>query len=306
MITRPVTLKLLPRRSASPEGPEPSLATPNTLYVVALALWLFPGMAMTAAGPAAIPVGPGGRLLRWSVSPWVGVSTVRLGKLDAFPKASINLWWEPTWLSLYSAPITDQQQYEIDWAIVEGLTVGYQVNPLVGLAVRVGYLRTEQGSFRTVAEGAVFRVVDSWTNQAELLMVMGGAVFKLAFTERTRVNVALFLGIGTADISIDHRQREEQTGSLLEAHADARGTAFIPEFSLNLERDLAPALAVGVGLGYRFGGVESFTYRHENRLNFLGATVESRGGDLVRDGSGDLLKADFGGLVFALTLTARL
>lgn len=257
-----------------------------------------------------IPAGPRGEALRWNVRPYAGVSMVGPGGLDAFPETYVRHQTEHVWSDParppYGARVGSSDRRQIDWAVVEGVTVAYQASPLIEMAVRLSSLRTQHGRFNTAIEGAGGEMLDAWTYGGEMLTAQGGGGFRLTLTRRTRLLVSLLLGFGLADVAITHNRAWNQPGgsSLADAHADVRGTAFVPEFCLDLEHDVVPALSVAVGLGYRFADVDSFKYRRPANLYFLTSSFASAG-DQVRDPDG-ILGADFGGPVLTLNLTARI
>lgn len=147
---------------------------------------------------------------------------------------------------------------------------------------------------------------DAWTYESDILVVAGGGGFKLTLTKRTRAVVSLLFGVGMADVSMGHKRIWFQpSGSTLsEAHADLRGTAFVPEFSAEIEHDIAPSLSVGIELGYRFIEIDSLKYRRPTNLYFLTSNYVKSGSSL-RNSDG-VVGADFGGLVLSVNLTARI
>jgi hypothetical protein len=274
-----------------------------------------PGLPAEAKDPrfiipatAAIPEGPDGRPLRWIIRPWVGMTTVRLGSLDNYPAKSARIRQLNIWCNApYSATISGETGHGIDYGIISGLAVGYQFHPLFSAGLKAGYLKTEQGSYTARAAGTA-SITDNWTTRMDSIMALAGISLKMPLTEKTRLYSSLYVGESFSTVYVYHQFWYTLGGatSLTEAQATGFGTGFVPEFTLHLEHDLAPAMAVGCDLGYRFGGVSSFKHRHTTNLNYMTGTGFETAGSVMRDAEGTILAVDHGGLVFALALTARL
>ncbi len=265
--------------------------------------------ARTSIAPV-IPVRSDGKKLRWNIRPFVGVSMVSPGELNSFANDYVT-WWRDqmnakTTSLWYGALVGPADERAIQWAVVEGATVGYQVTPLMELAVRFSSLRSQHGRYKTRIQGLAGVLSDAWTYEGDILVIAGGGGFKLTLTKRTRVIVSLLVGIGIADVSVGHRRIWFQTSgsTLSEAHADLRGTAFVPEFSAALEHDIAPSLSAGIELGYKFVEIDSLKYRRPTNLYFLTSNYAGAGSSLRN--SGGIVGADFGGLILSVNLTARI
>ena len=294
-----VSLSSAPVQSATASGDGTAVAPEMDRPLPVLA-----GSGSSQYPVGVIPVGPGGRLLRWNIRPWVGASTIRLGGIEVIPKTSVA-YKAPIWKSMYSASIVDQRHRNSNYAAVAGLSAGYQVSPMIELGAKFGYLRTESGYYVTEAEGGGYRLTDYWTDCLEALIVSATAGVKMPLTEKFRINADLSLGTSQVSVTITRRFREDPDRSLTEARADGRAWALIPELTMNFEYDLAPSLAAGFGLGYRFGGVSAFKHRHDTNLSLLTGTVENAEGDYLRDSSGFLVPVDLGGMVVVLSVTVR-
>lgn len=251
------------------------------------------------------PVQPAERAL-WRVRPLIGASTMRLGGLEHFGDASIARL-RLDWSKFHGVTAGNTVRRKIDFALVEGLEASFQVDPLVSVAMKATAVRSTRGNLRTVGTAGTTRIEDNWDFSTEMLLVMAGAGFNLPLAEKMRLNITLFLGAGFADVTIDHRERTDVTSgsAIRQGTIDATGTAFIPEFTMELERDLTESLAVGAGLGYRFGGLEAFRNRYANSANLFSTSPEREAGYPVRDGRGALLTSDYGGLFLVLFFTAR-
>jgi len=227
-----------------------------------------------------------------------------MGGLESFPEAAFMLE-KVSWESV--GMLVTKAQRGIDWAAVEGIEIDYQVDPFVRAGMKIGYLRTEKSYFKAVGEKAGFTFEDTWNSSSEMILGMFGASFILPVDERTRFCTALFLGAGFARVDITRRLRTDTDfGSFLDcAFAGARGTAFVPEFSVEIEHDLTESLAAGAGLGYRFGGVGSFEYLAPADLSLSGL-AKYDAGEQVRDGLGGLLTADYGGLFLSFFICAKI
>ena len=241
------------------------------------------------------PVEPGDTTL-WRVRPMLGFTTLRLGGLEHFADASINKI-TGDWDKVYGLRAGATQRRSADVALVEAIEASFQLDPLVCVAMKIQSLRSRRGTLRTVAEAGGTRLEDSWDVSTDMILLMAGAGF----------NITLFVGAGFATVNLDHRLRSDLAGltDLQEGTAQGTGTAFIPEFTMEIERDLSESLAVGSGLGYRFGGIEQFTSRYATRLNLFSPTSEIEAGGPIRNGRQSLLTSDYGGLLLVLFLTAR-
>lgn len=240
---------------------------------------------------------------RWRLKPFMGPSTVRLGGLDTFPQAAITI------LKYNNAPFTDQQRHDIAWAFLEGAEGSYLIDPLVRVAGKLAWLRSEVGTTHATGAAAGYRNEDWWSYQTEVLFAMAGAGFILPVEEHTRAVVGLFLGAGLGTVRIDHRTLKSYPSGhsdLEQAAAEGRGTGFFPEFSLEIEHDLTPSLAAEATLGYRFGGIGTFKHQYDTSVNGFGPYTESRKGQAIRDAGRQVLDVDYGGLFLAVSLAARL
>lgn len=263
---------------------------------------------MVVPPSAAIPKSPDGRLLRWIIRPWIGVTTVRLGTLDDFPAKSARIRERRVFQTpVFSASITGETSHGIDYGIISGLSVGYQFHPLFSAGLQAGYLKTEQGSYTAKARGTA-DIADSWTTRMDSILALAGMSLKMPFSETTRMYSSLYVGASFTTVYVYHQYWITYGGStsMTEAQATAFGRGFVPEFMLHLEHDLAPTLAVGCDLGYRFGGVSALTHRHTTNVNYMTQTGAEKAGTIMRDAEGTILAVDHGGLVFALALSARL
>ncbi|MEK7476445.1 MAG: hypothetical protein AAB152_12550 [Candidatus Coatesbacteria bacterium] len=275
-----------------------------------------PSELRAPAGPEALvppalpterrPVRPGETSL-WRVRFGLGASTMRLGGLEHFADPSVNHFAGES-ANFYGIKPGPTERRNINFSLVEAVEASFQVDPLVSVAMKVASLRSQRGTLRTIAQGTGTRLEDSWDFSTEMVLVMAGAGFNMPLDERLRLNITLFVGAGFGTVNIDHRWRID-----LPAGADARagaaegtGTAFIPEFTMELERDLTESLAVGAGLGYRFGGIETFESRYGSTLNPESNThPQFEAGWPIRNTSRTLLTADYGGLILILFFTAR-
>ncbi len=245
---------------------------------------------------------------RWQARPWTGATTLRLGGLDRFPVAAADRI-EHNWVVAWDAKEDSRDATPIDFGLVHGVDVSFRLDPLVSVSARLSKLDSTRGSrvlTMTAGGGGTFR--DEWEFETSMLMVMGGAGFHLPLNARTRLNVSLFVGTGLATVEVFHRTRTVFPGFVTfdEGSAVADGTSFIPEFAFEIEHDLADPLGVGASLGYRFGGIESFIVRRANSVNLVYNGIEMERGAPLRDGARALLTADYGGLVLAVYLVARI
>jgi len=240
---------------------------------------------------------------RWRLKPFLGPTTVRLGGLDAFPQAAIALF------KYNNAPFTDQTRHDVSVAFLEGAEASYLIDPLVSVGARLAWLRTEVGTTYASGQNAGYRNQDWWRFQSEVLLAMAGAGFILPIREHTRAIVDLYLGAGLGTVRIDHRTLKSYpsgNSDLEQASAEGTGTGFFPEFTIELEHDLSEALSAQVALGYRFGGIGTFNQSYDTSVNGFGPFTESRQGQAIRDASRHVLAVDYGGLVLAISLAARL
>jgi hypothetical protein len=255
----------------------------------------------TGEGAAASP-GP------WRVRTYGGVSTLRTGSFEVLP----NSYWDvrqANWKLNLGMDMASRSHEGADVAFVSGIEAGYQVDPLVCAAVRVGQFISASGISRAIVEGGGMRTEDTWEYSTDMATVAAGVVLALPLGPRLRLNGDLFLGTGLATIHIQHRAvNTSASGSptVQEAAADAGGTAFLPEFGLELEYELSPSLAAGAGLAYRFGGVDEYRHKHESSLDTFATSVEGRKDFPLRDLNRNVVAGDYGGAVLTLLLTARL
>lgn len=245
---------------------------------------------------------------RWGLRPWIGATTLRLGGLERFPLAELDRF-ERNWTKADGAVLDGHDVTLLNVGLVDGVDASFRLDPLVSVSARIAYLRSGEGRRVTRMSSAVATYRDEWEFETSMLMVMGGAGFHLPIGAKTRLNVSLFLGTADATVRIGHRTRKTYAGGIAyaEGSAVADGTAFVPEFAFELEREVTGSLALGAGLGYRFGGIESFTLRHATNVNMVASSgFETEEGRPLRDGNRALLTADYGGLVLTVHLTARM
>lgn len=244
---------------------------------------------------------------RWQVRPWVGGTTLRLGGLEQFPAAS-TVRFERNWASAYGAVVDDRSETLLDLGLVHGADASFRLDPLVSVSARVALLESGRGGRVTRMSSGADTFRDEWDFSTSMLLVAGGAGFHLPLAAKTRLNVSLFVGTGLAEVRIGHRQRLRVGGSdyFSEASVEAEGTSFIPEFAFELEHDVTESLGLGAALGYRFGGIESFTVRHATMINLVYNGIEADDGRPLRNADRALLTADYGGLVLAVYLSARM
>ncbi len=244
---------------------------------------------------------------RWQARPWIGATTLRLSGLERFPDAA-GAKLQNNWALIYGAKEDSTDRTPLDLGLVTGFDASFRLDPLVSVAVRIGRLESARGGRVTKSSAGATKFRDEWEVDTSMLLVMGGAGFHLPLGARTRMNVSLFLGTGLARVRIAHRVRIDfASGSALDEGAvEADGTSFVPEFAFEIEHDLADALAVGAALGYRFGGIETFTTRTATSVNQFSGTPEADEGWPLRDADRALLTGDYGGLVLALYLAARI
>lgn len=282
----------------------PPVAIPDTLAVPAA-----PGTAVPDAGAGrqtsvASPEPPRAALTaRWRLRPFLGPTTVRLAGLDVFPQAAIALY------KYNNAPFTDQKRHDVSLAFLEGAEATYLIDPLVSVGARLAWLRTELGTTYATGSNAGYRNQDWWRYQSEVLLAMAGAGFMLPVTEHTRAIVDLYLGAGLGTVRIDHRTLKSYpsgNSDLEQASAEGTGTGFFPEFTIELEHDLSEALSAQVALGYRFGAIGSFSQAYDTSVNGFGPFTEARQGQSMRSADRTVLGVNYGGLVLAVSLAARL
>jgi hypothetical protein len=243
----------------------------------------------------------------WRVRLGLGASTMRLGGLEHFADPSINRV-TGNWARVFGIKAGPTERHNINFSLVEAVDASFQVDPLVSVALKVESLRSQRGTLNTIAQGTGTRFEDNWDFSTDMVLVMAGAGFNLPLAERTRLNITLFVGAGFGTVRVDHRYRADLPGgsSIAEGTAEGTGTAFIPEFTMELERDLSESLSAGAGLGYRFGGIETFKSRYASSLDPSFTTApQFDAGWPVRNTSRTLLTADYGGLVLVLFFTAR-
>jgi len=244
----------------------------------------------------------------WRIRSWGGVSTVRTGSFEVLP----NGYWDvrqANWKTNLGMDITGRSHEGANVAFVSGFEVGYQMDPLVCAAIRAGQFISATGKSRAVVEGSGMRTEDIWEYSTDMATLAGGVILGLPLAGKLKLNVDLFLGTGLATLHIQHRQVNTSTmGSptVVESAADAAGTAFLPEFGAELEYEVSPSFCAGLGLAYRFGGVDEYRHKHESSLDTFGTSIEGRTDYPLRDVNRNVVAGDYGGAVLTLLLTARL
>lgn len=244
-----------------------------------------PDAPATDQVPAPLPSGlPAAPFARFRVRPWVGVTSLTPGGLESFPAT-----YEDALLRRYGNPSAVRTRKKIRAALVQGIDAAYQVDRVVAVSLRVAGLVSDRGSSKLEASvpGAVLR--SEWSARTDVVMVLAGGTASLPVTERTSLNVSLFLGTGWARVVLDEVvERVRPNGSVSldgAASAEAAGTMFIPEFGVELARELTPSLTAGLALGIRFGGVDAFGHVHAAALDTAGTTAMPAG-SVVLDATG--------------------
>jgi len=257
-------------------------------------------------GTATPETAPDGRM--WRIRTWGGVSTLRTGSYEVLP----NGYWDvrqANWKESLGMDLTSREHEGANVAFVSGLELGYQVDPLVCVAVRVGQFISATGTSRATIEGSGMHYEDTWEYSTDMATLAGGVMLELPLVRRLTLNIDLFLGTGLATLHIQHRQVATwPTGipTVEAAAADAGGTAFLPEFGAELEYEVTPSLCAGLGMAYRFGGVDEYRHKHESSLNTFATSVEGKTDFPLRDVNRNVVAGDYGGAVLTLLLTARL
>lgn len=261
---------------------------------------------LAASAPAQDAVPAEGSM--WRVRAWGGISTLRTGSFEVLP----NGYWDirqVNWKTNLGMDVTSRSHEGANVAFVSGFEVGYQMDPIVCAAVRIGQFISASGTSRAVVEGSGMRSEDTWEYSTDMATLAGGVILGLPLAPRLKLNVDLFLGTGLATLHVQHRQVNTSTmgpPSVVESAADAGGTAFLPEFGAELEYEVTPSLCAGLGLAYRFGGVDEYRHKHESSLDTFGTSIEGRTDYPLRDVNRNVVAGDYGGAVLTLLLTARL
>jgi len=247
---------------------------------------------------------------RFQVEPWTGVSTVRLGGLDAYPVTAVN-WLLKTWSKNYGEHVVSKNRQGVDWAAMNGVDLWYHVDQLVRVGMKIGYHRTGEGYMKTETAGADFSHVDEWNWSSEFLVLGAAAGFKVPVPDGSLFVFNLSLGTAWATVNISHRNAWfGKTGPIGFTAGDARGTGtgFFPEFSVDYERDLFPGLILGGRLGYCFGAVQEFRQAYDNSVNSASensSDVESTKGHTVRMADGTPLLVDYAGIFLNISVSSR-
>lgn len=244
---------------------------------------------------------------RFQVTTWGGISTVRLGGLDAFPVSAVD-HLVTTWGKSFGEKLDFQDIHGVDWASMEGLDLWYHVDQLVKVGAKFGYLRTGEGSMKTRTYVTGSSHVDQWNWSSEFMLFGAGVGFMLPLNKESRFSFNLSLGTAWTTVYVSHRFTWSQAGgsSLLSSDARGIGTGFFPEFSLDYERDISPGVILGGRIGYRFGAVHEFRHAYDNSVNVINSgEPETVKGDTVRSADREALLVDYGGIYLNLALSSR-
>jgi len=245
--------------------------------------------------------------VRFQITPWGGVSTVRLGGLDAFPVSAVDMM-VATWRNAFGERLVSKEIKGVDWAAMDGVDLWYHVDELVRVGAKFGYLRTGEGTMKTKTWSTTSGHLDEWSWSSEYLLLGAGAGFTLPVNEVSRFCFNLSLGTAWTTVYISHRNTAYFGGfpSFMGSDARATGTGFFPEFSLDYEHDFVPGVVFGGRLGYRFGAVHEFRHAYSNTINVVnGGEPETLKGDTVRAADREALLVDYGGIFLNLTISSR-
>jgi len=244
--------------------------------------------------------------VRFQVTTWGGISTVRLGGLDAFPVPATDML-VATWRKSFGERLVESKIRGVDLAAMDGIDLWYHVDQLVRVGAKFGYLRTGEGSMKTRTWCSTSSHVDEWNWSSEYLLLGAGAGFMLPVDRVSRFAFNLSLGTAWTTVNISHRYTWTTAGipSFVASDAQATGTGFFPEFSVDYERDVFPGVVFGGRLGYRFGAVHEFRHVHDNSVNVInGGEPETVKGDTVRSADRQALLVDYGGIFANISLSS--
>ena len=257
--------------------------------------------------PGLLPASTQPEMKRFQITTWGGVSTVRLGGLDAFPVPAVD-HLVTTWHKSFGEHVVESRIHGVDWAAMDGVDLWYHVDQLVKVGAKFGYLRTGEGTMRTKTYAAGSSHVDEWNWSSEYMLFGAGAGFMLPVNRESRFSFNLCLGTAWTTVYISHRFNWVQAGgsSLLSSDARATGTGFFPEFSLDYEHDISPGVVFGGRIGYRFGAVHEFKHAFANSVNVINSgEAETVKGDTIRSADRAALMVDYGGIYFNLAVSSR-
>jgi len=258
----------------------------------------FPPMAFPAIQP---------ETLRFQITPWAGVSTIRLGGLDSFAVPAVDLM-RATWRTSFGEKLVKQEIQGVNWAAMNGVDVWYHVDQLVKVGMKFGYLRTSGGYMKTTTSGPLSSHLDEWNWSSDFMILGAGAGFMLPVDKVSRFSFNLSLGTAWTTVYISHRNTSVIGGfpSFMASDARGTGTGFFPEFALDYERDFVPGVVFGGRLGYRFGAVHEFRHAYSNTVNVVnGGEPETIRGDTVRSADRAALLVDYGGIYLNLAISSR-
>lgn len=224
------------------------------------------------------------------ISAWGGMATVAMDDIN-------KLLGE--WKTLGDLLGAATSKSDVKSGTIIGLDAGYEISPGISVGTRLSQLTPVQGKVTWTVPGAQRAI----TADSSLTSVMLGASYDVASGEIS-VPVGLYAGLGMASGKTSMKDTTTAGGLLAAYDVNYSGSGIVIDLSAAPEYKVSKSVSLGVNLGYRLAKIAELKLDQDADMDGDGA-IDSPKGTVVKDGAGNKIAADFGGLTAAVSVSYR-